>query len=117
MPAKIVVKPYRGGSRVSLLGSSGKELLASSVFKEPRAKGATLRALKGLLGEDVVVEDHTVVAAKKAAAKTAPAAAAVPAEKVAAAVTAPAKRVTKKVSAVKAAAPAKRGSTRPAKKA
>jgi hypothetical protein len=67
--AKIVVKAYRGGSKVSLIGSSGKELLTSSVFKEPRAKGATLRALRGLLGESVVVEDETLAAAKSAASK------------------------------------------------
>jgi hypothetical protein len=85
VPAKIVVKPYRGGSRVSLVGSSGKELLASSVFKEPRAKGATLRALKGLLGDDVVVEDHTVASAKAAAAKTVAAAKIVAAAKTVAA--------------------------------
>jgi hypothetical protein len=30
------------------------------VFSEPRAKGATLRSLKSLMGEDVVVEDHTL---------------------------------------------------------
>ena len=56
LPAKIVVTESKGGSRISLLGASGKELLGSSVFTEPRAKGATLRALRGLLGE-VVVED------------------------------------------------------------
>lgn len=79
MPAKLVVKKYRNGSRVTLVGPSGKELLASGVFTEPRAKGATLRSLKGLLGEDVVVEDYTTVAAVKALsskAKAAPVAAA-----------------------------------------
>ena len=71
MPAKIVVTESKGGSRISLLGASGKELLGSSVFFEPRAKGATLRALRGLLGE-VVVEDHTLAArAKPGAVKTA----------------------------------------------
>jgi hypothetical protein len=59
LPAKIVVTSVKGGSHISLLGSSGKELLGSVVFKEPRAKGATLRALKGLLGE-TTVEDHTI---------------------------------------------------------
>jgi hypothetical protein len=72
LPAKIVVTEAKGGSRISLLGSSGKELLGSSVFSEPRAKGATLRALRGLLGE-VVVEDHTL----STKAKAAPASAAV----------------------------------------
>jgi hypothetical protein len=49
---------------VALVGTSGKELLASEVFREPRAKGATVRALKGLLGDSVVVEDHTVTVAR-----------------------------------------------------
>ncbi len=66
MPAKIVVTAQKGGSRVALVGTSGKELLASEVFREPRAKGATVRALKGLLGEGVVVEDHTVTVARTA---------------------------------------------------
>lgn len=60
MPAKIVVTPHRGGTRVALIGSSGKELLSSKTFREPRAKGATVRSLKSLLGEEVIVEDHTV---------------------------------------------------------
>ena len=68
MPAKIIVTESKGGSRISLLGSSGKELLRSSVFAEPRAKGATLRALKGLLN-DVVVEDHTLASKAKAETK------------------------------------------------
>jgi hypothetical protein len=67
LPAKIVVNSVKGGSRISLLGSSGKELLGSVVFKEPRAKGATLRALKGLLGE-TTVEDHTIKGPQRAAA-------------------------------------------------
>lgn len=66
MPAKIVVTAQKGGSRVALVGTSGKELLASEVFREPRAKGATVRALKGLLGDSVVVEDHTVTVARAA---------------------------------------------------
>jgi len=72
MPAKLVVTARKGGSRISLVGTSGKELLGSVVFTEPRAKGATLRALKGLLGGDIVVEDHTV--APISPRKTAPAA-------------------------------------------
>lgn len=60
MPAKIVVTPYRGGTRVALVGASGTELLTSKVFHEPRAKGATVRSLKGLLGENVVVDDRTL---------------------------------------------------------
>ena len=62
MPAKLVVKKYRNGSRITLVGPSGKGLLASGVFTEPRAKGATLRSLKSLLGEQVAVEDHTTTA-------------------------------------------------------
>ena len=62
MPAKIVVTPYRGGTRVSLVGASGTELLTSKVFHEPRAKGATVRSLKGLLGDDVVIDDQTATA-------------------------------------------------------
>jgi hypothetical protein len=64
LPAKIVVTAQKGGSRVALVGTSGKELLASEVFREPRAKGATVRALKGLLGDGIVVEDHTVTVAR-----------------------------------------------------
>jgi hypothetical protein len=81
LPAKIVVTPYRGGSRVTLVGTSGKELLSSEVFHEPRAKGATVRSLKSLLGDAVTVEDHTVGTARastktatKGARQTAPAA-------------------------------------------
>ena len=60
MAAKLVVTARKGGSRIALVGASGKELLASVVFTEPRAKGATLRSLKGMLGEDIVIEDHTL---------------------------------------------------------
>lgn len=62
MSAKLVVTARKGGSRIALVGASGKELLTSVVFTEPRAKGATIRSLKGLLGEDIVVEDHTLPA-------------------------------------------------------
>lgn len=62
MAAKLVVTAREGGSRIALVGASGKELLASVVFTEPRAKGATLRSLKGMLGDDIVVEDHTLAA-------------------------------------------------------
>jgi hypothetical protein len=57
--AKLVVTQSKGGSRIALVGASGTELLASKVFTEPRGKGATLRSLKGLLGDDIIVEDHT----------------------------------------------------------
>jgi hypothetical protein len=60
--AKLVVTTRRGGSQIALVGTSGAELLASKVFSEPRAKGATLRSLKALMGDDVVVEDHTLSA-------------------------------------------------------
>ncbi len=60
MAAKLVVTARDGGSRIALVGASGKELLASVVFTEPRAKGATLRSLKSMLGDDVVIEDHTL---------------------------------------------------------
>jgi hypothetical protein len=59
VPAKLVVTARDGGSQISLVGASGKALLTSVVFTEPRAKGATLRALKGMLGENVVVDDRT----------------------------------------------------------
>ena len=60
MAAKLVVTARKGGSQIALVGASGAELLASKVFSEPRAKGATLRSLKALMGEDIVVEDHTL---------------------------------------------------------
>ena len=64
MAAKLVVTASKGGSRIALVGASGTELLTSRVFSEPRAKGATLRSLKGMLGEDIVVEDHTLAGAR-----------------------------------------------------
>jgi hypothetical protein len=77
--AKLVVTKARGGSRITLVGTSGTELLTSKVFTEPRGKGATLRSLKGLLGENIVVEDQTVRTAEKAGAEEKPAAADKPA--------------------------------------
>lgn len=71
--AKLVVTKSKGGSKITLVGTSGTELLSSKVFTEPRGKGATIRSLKGLLGENITVEDHTTGAAPKAvpaAAKT-----------------------------------------------
>ena len=67
MAAKLVVTKARGGSKITLVGTSGTELLSSKVFMEPRAKGATLRSLKGLLGEDIVVDDQTITVPVKAA--------------------------------------------------
>jgi hypothetical protein len=63
--AKLVVTKSRGGSKITLVGTSGTELLSSKVFTEPRGKGATIRSLKGLLGEDIAVEDHTVASGPK----------------------------------------------------
>lgn len=59
MSVKLVVSGSSKQSRIVLVGKTGKELLASRTFTEPRAKGATLRALKKLLGSDVIVEDST----------------------------------------------------------
>ena len=111
MPAKLVVTSEKGGSKISLLGSSGKELLSSVVFKEPRAKGATLRALKGLLGE-TTVEDHTIKGPQRTPAASPPPA---PLSLVPAAVETPAapapkprrKSAAKKVTATKKASTAK----------
>lgn len=69
MPGKILVTSQRGGSRVALIGPSGKQLLSSELFREPRAKGATVRALKGLLGSKVTVEDNTASAKTTAVGK------------------------------------------------
>ncbi len=68
MAAKLIVTNTRGGSRITLVGTSGAQLLSSKVFTEQRAKGATLRSLKGLLGGDVVVEDNTTAVAPKGSA-------------------------------------------------
>ena len=59
MSIKLVVSGSSKESRIALVGQTGKELLASTTFTEPRAKGATLRALKKILGADVVIEDST----------------------------------------------------------
>lgn len=80
MAAKLVVTKVRNGTKITLVGTSGTELLASKVFTEPRGKGATLRALKGLLGEDIVIDDQTT----PAASTSTPAAAPVPAKRAAA---------------------------------
>jgi hypothetical protein len=57
---KLVVSGSSRESRIALVGETGKELLASATFTEPRAKGATLRALKKVLGPDVYIEDSTI---------------------------------------------------------
>lgn len=63
---KLVVTATKGGSKITLIGSSGTPLLTSKVFSEPRGKGATLRALKGLLGEGIAVDDQTLPARQAA---------------------------------------------------
>jgi hypothetical protein len=63
---KLVVTATKGGTKITLIGSSGTPLLTSKVFSEPRGKGATLRALKGLLGEGVAVDDQTLPARQTA---------------------------------------------------
>lgn len=73
MAAKLVVTKARGGSKITLVGTSGTELLTSKVFTEPRAKGATLRSLKGLLGEDIVIDDQTAAPAASPSPKPVPA--------------------------------------------
>ncbi len=64
MAAKLVVTKARGGTKITLVGTSGTELLTSKVFSEPRGKGATLRSLKGLLGDEITVEDQTANGAR-----------------------------------------------------
>lgn len=71
MAAKLIVTKVKGGSRISLIGTSGTELLTSKIFAEPRGKGATLRSLKGLLGDDITVEDQTADVTPSAVAATA----------------------------------------------
>jgi hypothetical protein len=71
VPIKLVVSGSSKESRIALVGQTGKELLASATFTEPRAKGATMRALKKILGADVIVEDSTT-ATRKASKRVAP---------------------------------------------
>jgi hypothetical protein len=56
---RLVISGSSKESRIALVGQTGKELLASATFTEPRARGATLRALKKILGADVMIEDST----------------------------------------------------------
>ena len=74
MSVKLVVSGSSKQSRIALVGKTGKELLASPTFTEPRAKGATIRALKKILGADVTIEDSTT-ANRQPAKKVAPTAA------------------------------------------
>jgi hypothetical protein len=53
----LVVSGSSKQSRIALVGQTGKELLVSATFTEPRARGATLRALKKILGADVMIAD------------------------------------------------------------
>ena len=59
MSIKLVVSGSSKESRITLVSRTGKELLSSATFTEPRAKGATLRALKKILVPDVIIEDST----------------------------------------------------------
>ena len=72
MAAKLVVTKARGGTKITLVGTSGTELLSSKVFAEPRGKGATLRSLKGLLGEDIEIDDQTSAQVEKTEATVTP---------------------------------------------
>ena len=119
MSIKLVVSGSSKESRIVLVGRTGKELLASATFTEPRAKGATLRALKKILGHDVVVEDATTTNGR--AARTVPhdetvpgatAAVARPAPRQPAAIVRPRRQTT--VSAVKTTA-ARKSTKRSAK--
>jgi hypothetical protein len=114
---KLVVSGSSKQSRIALVGKTGKELLTSPTFTEPRAKGATLRALKGLLGADVIVEDTTLttkrpvkaaVTARAAKASATTEVAEKPAERTAAA----AGRRRRQTTAPTAKVPAARKSTR-----
>ena len=113
MSIKLVVSGSSKESRIALVGRTGKELLASTTFTEPRAKGATLRALKKILGADVAIEDSTTttrrpakpVAAAQTVAATTEAVAATPASKKAAAAVRPSRQRT--VSVVTTPAPTK----------
>ena len=95
MSIKLVVSGSSKESRITLVSRTGKELLSSATFSEPRAKGAALRALKKILGADVIIEDSTttngqaakpLAAASTTVAKTAAVAAKPASKKTAAAV-------------------------------
>jgi hypothetical protein len=78
---KLVVSGSSKESRIALVGQTGKQLLVSATFTEPRAKGATLKALKKILGPDVSIEDSTTTS--RQAAKPIPAVETIPAKTVA----------------------------------
>jgi hypothetical protein len=109
---KLVVSGSSKQSRIALVGKTGKELLASSTFTEPRAKGATLRALRRILGADVIVEDSTtttrrpvkpVEAVTASAARTAELAAKPSTARTAAAAVRPRRQATARTTKVPAA--------------
>jgi hypothetical protein len=99
---KLVVSGSSKESRIALVGQTGKELLVSATFTEPRARGAMLRVLKKILGPDVNIEDSAttnrqparpVAAVETMAANTA-AVAAKPAPKKTAAAVRPRRQAT-----------------------
>jgi hypothetical protein len=112
---KLVVSGSSKESRIALVGQTGKELLASATFTEPRAKGATLRALKKVLGPDVQIEDSTTASRQRStpgtAAKTIAAATAPVAPKRAAKKTAAAGRPRRQATTPAGTTPARRKST------
>ena len=109
MSVKLVVSGSSKESRISLVGQTGKELLASTVFTEPRAKGATLRALKKILGADVIIEDSTT-------SNRPPAKAVAPVKHITAETPAPAVKRAAKKTAAAAAVRSRRQATAPATK-
>jgi hypothetical protein len=117
---KLVVSGSSKESRIALVGQTGKELLASATFTEPRAKGATLRALKKVLGPDVYIEDSTIRSRRRstpgAAAQTITANTAAAIPRPAAKKTAAAARPRRQAAAPAVTAPvARKSSTRSAK--
>ena len=116
LPAKLVVTARKGGTQISLVGTSGTELLSSVIFREPRAKGATVRALKGLLGENVTVEDHTAQANGRRSTDVAGASKPVaPSEPTAIATKKPSRPAVKRSTTSRARKPAARRATNPTK--
>jgi hypothetical protein len=112
---KLVVSGSSKESRIALVGQTGKELLTSATFTEPRAKGATLRALKKVLGPDVDIEDSTIRSRPRstpgAASKTIEAKTAAVVSRPAAKKTAAAARRGRKASAPAVTTPVARKST------
>lgn len=65
MAGKLVVTADEAGSRVAIVGVSGRTLMEST-YTDPRHKGAAVRALRSLM-PGVVVEDPTTARAAKSA--------------------------------------------------